>query len=383
MTDNPTTSPRATDENLAPPMPSLGFGKSMVFLVVTLVFLLALVEFGWRLAVAVGVTVPPTDDRGKDEEWEWVRAHETGGDTIFADTNFQFDPHMGWVNSLNYRSPGVNTNAHGQRGFVEWLVDRVEGKKRILLVGDSYSFGYQVADEEAFAHVLNERYLPDWEVINWAVCGYGTDQQVLLYENMGIEFKPDIVILGFYTRDLFRNGVNFRSYLKPMFQLEGDQLVLATAEIQSPTDLLEDYRTGRKTMVPDEPYLVEYLGRMLDKLGRRSVEDSDEWPITAKILEQFAARVRAEGGEPFLLIIPHDEVLEKEGSATEETANLLSAKAGELNLPCLDLIPVLREKQKSDPRPLYDGHFTPWGHEVTAEALRQSLLEKGLIPPQS
>lgn len=352
----------------------------LAFFLVTLFFLLVGLEVGWRLLCVLGLIIPPTGDRSLAQEWEWVHEHHRGDQNIFDETLFRFDPGLGWALKAGFRSDGMNTNVHGQRGTVDWPVARTPGKKRLLIIGDSYTFGFKVRDEETYPSVLMSRYLPGVEVINCGVPGYGTDQQVLQYEREGCSFRPDIVILGFYTRDLFRNDTGFRSYAKPVFELHGDDLVLANHVIPSPTELLRMYREGEKTIGPNGLYLAEYGKRIFEKLDRRSLdENTPEWRITARILERFLRTAEGYGTQAFLLIIPNEEILQKDRSATHDTVRLLGMECGRIGMPYLDLSPVLREKSKSDPRPLYDGHFTSWGHEVTAEALYNELKNSGLL----
>lgn len=361
-------------------MPRTGCAKSLVFLISTLLILLVLFEVGWRLVCAVGWMIPPCGDRSLVQEWDWVQEHRKGDTPPFGDTMFRFDPELGWSLKSNQRSDGINTNAHGQRGTVDWPVARQPGKKRILFIGDSYTFGFQVRDEEAYPQRLMSQFFPQDEVINWGIPGYGTDQQVLLYENEGRIFQPDLVILGFYTRDLFRNDTWFRSYAKPVFELRGNEVILASREIPSPTDLLRFYQTGERKIGPKGLYLVEYSKRLWEKLDRRSLdENSPEWRVTAGILERFLRDTERYGTQAFLLIIPHEEILQKDRSATHDTVRLLAAECGRIGMPYLDLTPVLREKSRTDSRPLYRGHFTSWGNEVTAEALYNEIKKAGLL----
>lgn len=355
-----------------------GCGKTIFFLSMTLLAGLVGIELIWRLVCGLGVTIPPTRDRSLVQEWEWVWQHKKGHGLIFEDTLFRFDPELGWFPKSNYRSDGVNTNIHGQRGLVDWPVERQNGVKRILCIGDSYTFGFLVRDEESFPEVLRTRHFPGVEVINWAVPGYGTDQQLLLFERDGVRFKPDIVLLGFYTRDLFRNDTWFRSYMKPMFEIEEGQLALVHDQIPSPTELLSFYDSGQKKIQPEGLYLVEYGIRTWEKLQRRDLEkESGEWLVTSAIIRRFQESAQKIGAKPFLLIIPNDEILDKEDSATHDTAQLLNAESARIGLECLDLIPILQKKAGEDPRPLYKGHLSAWGHEVVAEAIQERFKKIG------
>ena len=44
--------------------------------------------------------------------------------------------------------------------------------------------------------------LPQAEVINFGVHGYGHDQMLIFFKEEGVKYKPDVVILGFVYQDL-------------------------------------------------------------------------------------------------------------------------------------------------------------------------------------
>lgn len=76
---------------------------------------------------------------------------------------------------------------------------------KILFVGDSFTFGQEVGDEEAYPYyiqqLLDEGKLPV-RVFNGGVPGYGTDQQVLFLENYVLtDFNPDIVVWNINEND--------------------------------------------------------------------------------------------------------------------------------------------------------------------------------------
>jgi hypothetical protein len=70
---------------------------------------------------------------------------------------------------------------------------------RVLVFGDSFVFGVGVDEEHVFSSQL-ERLLGDrterrYQVVNLGVSGYSTDQEYLLYQELGASLQPDIVIL--------------------------------------------------------------------------------------------------------------------------------------------------------------------------------------------
>ena len=54
--------------------------------------------------------------------------------------------------------------------------------------------------------------LPQAEIINMGVHGYGHDQMLIFLKEEGIKYKPDIVLLGFLHMDMFRNMLDFRDF---------------------------------------------------------------------------------------------------------------------------------------------------------------------------
>jgi lysophospholipase L1-like esterase len=92
----------------------------------------------------------------------------------------------------------VRVNAEGQRGA---LVDRASGKPRVLVLGDSYAFGFGVNDEETFPHRLEELLGGRADVLNFGVPAYDLAQEVELLRNKGLAYAPDVVVLALHPND--------------------------------------------------------------------------------------------------------------------------------------------------------------------------------------
>jgi hypothetical protein len=99
----------------------------------------------------------------------------------------------------------VTLNSHGLRDK-EIPYDKPPGEKRILLLGDSVTFGWGVSDGEPFADqmepLLKSTTGRNWEVINAGVNGYNTQQEDACLRLEGVRYQPDIVILTFVENDL-------------------------------------------------------------------------------------------------------------------------------------------------------------------------------------
>jgi len=80
---------------------------------------------------------------------------------------------------------------------------------RILILGDSNTFGAIVPREQNYPRVLEERFAKQGyrvEVVSIAYEGWGTDQQLEALQLEGLKYHPDLVILQFTTNDLEDNN---------------------------------------------------------------------------------------------------------------------------------------------------------------------------------
>lgn len=151
---------------------------------------------------------------------------------------WEYDELLGWVNQPGRRgthrhqdfSVGVEINDQGLRDRT-YPEERVAGKERMLVLGDSFAWGYGVEQSEIWHEVLEARHA-GWEIVNTGVAGYGTGQQLLYFERRGRDFHADVVVLMLHPNDFLDNNEPFRyGYFKPQYVLEGDDLELAQVPV--------------------------------------------------------------------------------------------------------------------------------------------------------
>ncbi len=81
---------------------------------------------------------------------------------------------------------------------------------RILVLGDSVTFGHGSVYEHTYPYLLEQRlkaWRPsiDWQVWNAGVPGYNTSQELAHLLEVGDRFRPDLVVVGFFDNDLIDN----------------------------------------------------------------------------------------------------------------------------------------------------------------------------------
>lgn len=105
----------------------------------------------------------------------------------------------------------VRTNSLGFRDTREYALTKHANVFRILVLGDSVTFGHGSVFEHTYPYLLERRlsaWRPgvNWEVWNLGVPGYNTSQEVAQLLDVGPRFRPDLVIVGFFMNDVIGNG---------------------------------------------------------------------------------------------------------------------------------------------------------------------------------
>ena len=317
-------------------------------------FALVVAEVGLRLLLPAS---PAVEDDGRygfiayDERLGWAPVPNASGRI----TSSEFDV-------------AVTLNGQGLRGERAYPVARRQGVPRIVLVGDSFSFGYGVTHEATWVTRL-ERSLDPIDVINLSVSGYGTDQQLLRLEDEGLAFRPDLVILALFEGNVFRNARDQQvGFPKPRFVLEGDRELRLTG-IPVPRETPEAGLLARTALarVAGRP-----VGEVWEHLGGGSA-----WPVTRAIVARAQAATAASGAAFLVVVIPKDQAVHGKGVRRwlhERTLATIGAMLDDLGVEHIDLTPSLAAQGREKRLYFYsDGHWNATGHAVAASVVAERL----------
>jgi len=98
----------------------------------------------------------------------------------------------------------IRVNEYGMRG-PDVSISKDENRVRILVIGDSLTWGEAIEFEHTFPEVAR-RLLGEtkYEFLNLSYPGAGVEDYKNYWEQIGVNFSPDIVIIGFFMgNDMF------------------------------------------------------------------------------------------------------------------------------------------------------------------------------------
>src|SRR5215475_14745174 len=351
--------------------------KRLIFVFVIIAFLAFVFEGVARLAFSIpqiGKRLEANEDYTYRRNW--VREHQkTGTATYYAFD--MYDPNKGWIPKANlrdvkaYQDKLLNTNSKGLRGNKDFSYAKNRNRLRILILGDSFTFGDEVSDNETYPHYLQEM-LPNTEIINMGVHGYGHDQMLILFKEEGIKYQPDIVILGFLQLDMSRNTLDFRDFAKPRFVLEKGELKLTGIPVPRPEEILQwDWARPR---VIDLFSLLRHRTQKTLGLQQREMEE-----ITTAILMELIRSAEIIGALPILAYLPRGKEIAMDIAVTDDEKYMFSICRLQKKAKCFSTRPYFAEKIAQGQTFKSGGHWEPAGHLVVAEAIKRYLIAEGHV----
>lgn len=159
--------------------------------------------------------------------------------SVDTDNRVRVDPLVGWTYTPGYvgeqfygPNQHLHINAQGFRGLRDVAVEKAPDRYRIICVGDSFTFGAGVGDEEGWCPML-EKIDPRIEAVNMGVGAAGVDQSVLWYGRDGEPLEHDLAIFAFIDSDFRRMIPDARNVInpKPRFRIVDGALKLTNVPV--------------------------------------------------------------------------------------------------------------------------------------------------------
>jgi hypothetical protein len=101
-------------------------------------------------------------------------------------------------------SVGIRINNVGLRQDTDVIMPKPPGERRVLIVGDSYVFGWGVEIEDAFISQF-QKFEPKIHFLNGGHGGFATEQMAAFLEDHGFALEPDHVFFVMGPNDIDEN----------------------------------------------------------------------------------------------------------------------------------------------------------------------------------
>lgn len=301
----------------------------------------------------------------------------------------RFDHELGWapLENVTYAKNGVlvHQNQFGLRAPDDIQLKNTSGRKRVLVLGDSYVWGFGATQDELFT--ARQVYRTDDELINGGVSGYGTDQEYLFYLREGQKFEVDEVVLAFAPINDVANNLRSKqySYLKPYFTLNAGQLVLHNDHVRDSMvarfgralrrecrvyDLCNDgFHALIKTIQRKHPFEADVV---VSDTDRKGIE------LSLAILKKLKEAVEACHAKLVVVFIPYKPRIEQHLPENHPFVPLLAEGLTKLGITYREPYPEFLRSAIAgvDPFKPGDMHFNAAGHALFARFVTDTELAR-------
>ncbi|KKK53549.1 hypothetical protein LCGC14_3093680, partial [marine sediment metagenome] len=245
----------------------------------------------------------------------------------------------------------ITINGKGLRGK-EFPYEKAEGKTRIILLGDSITFGFGLDEQDTFAYMLQQKAPENFEFINAGTVGYGTDQEYLFYRKEISRYEFDLMVVGFSGGDIFDNTSSIRyGANKPYFRLVDGQLMLFNVPVPEKTSaketLLKDKPLSRFLFERSSLFRFAFLRIVaLNRIYDVTIKETDIFEgmkTTTAIISSLKEECSRRGQSVIFVAIPQRDWLEQGFKIPHEGALRSMIMAG---VPILDLWVPFEENLK-------------------------------------
>ncbi|HZI94602.1 MAG TPA: GDSL-type esterase/lipase family protein, partial [Patescibacteria group bacterium] len=286
----------------------------------------------------------------------------------------------------------VRINSEGWRDR-ERSPEKPPGIFRIVVLGDSFTWGHGVEDEEIFTRRLEQK-LSGVEVLNMGLSGSSTDQQLLILKRDALAFHPDVVIVMICRNDFLANtGTMEGPYGKPAFVLQQDgSLRLTHVPVPDLTTAARAHGWLRRQSA---------LWNLIESTWNQKDDDSStrtydrrqaSYALMRALLKSMRDEAARGGARLALGIVPSNAhtYFDPVPALEAERVRVIKEIGGSEGIPVLDLVPAFRAGARDpstggriDLHYRADQHWNRRGHELAADEMARLLRQADLIPSHS
>ncbi len=260
------------------------------------------------------------------------------------------------------------TDHRGFRGFPK---EHKPDKQTLLVIGDSYTQGLDVNQEEVYYESFTHQY----NVYAFGAAGYGTYQQYLSLKLFLNEIKPDLVILQFCSNDIINNSFELTK-LDSQNAVNFDRRFLLNGQEYKHSDLSFKFKLyqGLKFLRMAD-FFVSNFYKIKARLQPKTLEVKiTEGSIDLQYVKKEAVHT-TEILRKIIGLVGLEKIRIFNVSGASPLRDIYDEITADLGLKKLDE-PIIEELYKTPDIFAKDGsHFNKKGHKMLGSGLISKLLE--------
>jgi len=221
----------------------------------------------------------------------------------------------------------ARTNDIGFRDQRAVLPPKAPGEFRIIVLGDSFTFGPGIEYAHVYTSLLQEqlqRGHPQVTVINLAVEGYNIIQYAAVLEEVGLSLEPDAVLVALFPVNDFELDTYATNYQ------------VASGHPPAPA-WYESLYVYRAYLL----HAAQVALKVLHKVVPSASADGPDygWEKNIAALHEIVATADAKGMPLSIALLPHTKGFRTQATGVFARINAYCRKS---SLPCIDLLEPLR-----------------------------------------
>jgi len=298
-------------------------------------------------------------------------------------------------------------NEHGFRDAKPHPIPKPVGTTRVLLVGDSFTFGQGVNYDESWPVIVEKRIQDSGnnhiDLVKAGIQGMDTRSEYILMQRLREKYEYDMVIVGFLINDLYTNTLNGIEDSQEKARVGDVGQIMSNTSNGSVGGWAETAKRmfvdagrnrsfhlltlGRRIAIKSEAIYCKFYFVRADRGGFLTIPLSpvvqEKLRITTILLEKMVDYLDALGKKLIVLSIPqqaqvlcHEQVTESDGIDTAFYDRYFSDRAKEHGFTWVTTLDafIKSNHNKNELYYRFDGHLTPAGNEVVAGLFLREVM---------
>lgn len=265
----------------------------------------------------------------------------------------------------------VKTNNLGFRNNNDTKIEKE--KTRIIVVGDSLTFGPYLSNEETYPYYLEQDFSGKVEVLNSGIPSYTITTEKDYIMEKAYKMKPDAILLQFFPNDITDMGKNSQR-LRKYYPIIGPMLNFARDKSHT-FALMVDIIKNRK--------VSEALSEK-NKTFEREMEiryntsfDNEYYQEYKRQFAEVVSFTKNKGIALFVLVAP--EIDQVENANLNNPNKFMKGLCDEYNVKCLDLMDAFIKYNDTELLYLvpWNTHLSKYGNMLAAKEINKFLIKNG------